>query len=418
MYFWITAPLILCVVLLAGRMSMQWLAPPCSPHLDTTESVMTPASRFLHAPARWLPLGLALVAITLATAFTLRGALPTNTVTLPIEVYPADGTSEHVESVTLHVSDASGIDSLYVQAHQPFYIIGGWERGVADDGFDPEQAAAIRINGGDWVPVRDENVNCAWPERAYDCVAGPYHTIRFTIPATDAQSGANTIDFKFNGTEGVRSGYRVIGLGLMTGADPSVQDFDPMQHGAHDGTTFQEDDYSAWAPPAGYDNATDISEGEQLWNEEGILHELDGSSIQASCGSCHARDGRDLKYFNYSNRTIIARSQGHGLSPEQGKQIAAYIRSVDLKKENGSSYVAPGRPWNPPYQPGPRGFGPNGTQGPDEADQVYWAAGAGLEWVLDAEREVPNTERDMLAHLFPKNGDPANGVDWLSDGQA
>ena len=241
MYFWITVSLILCVVLLAGRMSMQWLAHHCSPHSDTTVSVMTPASRLLHAPARWLPLGLALVAITLATAFTLRGALPTNTVTLPIEVYPADGMSEHVESVTLYVSDASGIDSLYVQAHQPFYIIGGWEHGVADDGFDPEQAAAIRINGGDWVPVRDESVNCAWPERAYDCVAGPYHTIRFTIPATDTQPGANTIDFKFNGTEGARSGYRVIGLGLMTGADPSVQDFDPMQHGAHDGTTFQEE---------------------------------------------------------------------------------------------------------------------------------------------------------------------------------
>ena len=179
---------------------------------------------------------------------------------------------------------------------------------------------------------------------------------------------------------------------------------------------FKKNDYSTWAPPAGYDNATDISEGEQLWNEEGILDELDGSSIQASCASCHARDGRDLKYFNYSNRTIIARSQGHGLSPEQGKQIAAYIRSVDLRKEDGSSYMAPGRPWNPPYQPGPRGFGPDGNLGPDEADQVYWAAGAGLEWVLDAEREVPNTERDMLAHLFPKNGDPSNGVDWLSDG--
>jgi hypothetical protein len=364
----------------------------------------------------WFGIGLVLLCLTVATAFTVHRTLPTNTVTLPIEVYPPDGTSEHVESVTLHVSDAGSVDSLYVRAHQPFYIIGGWDQGVADDGFDPEQAAQIRINGGEWVTVRDETVDCAWPEAAFGCVAGTYHTIRFTIPASNAQSGANTIEFKFTGTEGVRSGYRVIGVGLMTPTDPDIQDFDPYLHGAHDGTTFQETDYSTWSPPASYDNSSDIAAGEALWNEQGILDELDGMPIQASCGSCHATDGRDLKFFNYSNRTIIARSRGHGLTEEEGKQIAAYIRSVELEKEDGSPYVAPGRPWNPPYQPGPSGFGPEGQQGPDEADPVYWAAGAGLDWVLDREREVPNTERDMLAYIFPKNGDPSNGVDWNTDG--
>jgi hypothetical protein len=364
----------------------------------------------------WFGVFLVLLSFTVVTAFMFRRALPTNTVTLPIEVYPPNGSSEHVESVTLHVSDPGGVDSLYVRAHQPFYSIGGWNQGVADDGFDPEQAAQIRINGSEWVTVRDENVDCAWPEAAFGCVAGTHHTIRFTIPASNAQSGANTIEFRFTGTEGVRSGYRVIGVGLMSPSDPTVQDFDPYVHGAQDGTTFQETDYSSWAPPAGYDNSSDIAAGAALWNEQGILDELDGTPIQASCGSCHATDGRDLKYFNYSNRTIIARSRGHGLTEEQGKQIAAYIRSVELEKEDGSPYVAPGRPWNPPYQPGPSGFGPEGQQGPDEADPVYWAAGAGLDWVLDREREVPNTERDMLAYLFPQNGDPANGVDWNADG--
>ena len=316
----------------------------------------------------WTLAGTSLLLLIIATAFTVRHTLPTNTITLPIEVYPPDGTSEHIESITLHVSDASDVDSQYVRAHQPFYNIGGWEQGVADDGFDPEQAAEIRVNGGSWIPVRDENVGCAWPEQAYGCVAGVMHTIRFTVVAENAQTGANTIEFKFNGTEGLRAGYRVIGVGLMTPSDPSVQDFDPIVHGAHDGTTFEETDYASWTPPEGYDNSSDISAGAQLWNEEGILNELDGSSVQASCGSCHAKDGRDLKYFNYSNRTIIARTRAHGLTETQSKQIAAYIRSVELQKEDGSSYVAPGTPWDPPYQPGPSGFGPNDNQGPDEAD--------------------------------------------------
>jgi cytochrome c553 len=358
---------------------------------------------------------IAVAVFVVVAAFSMSPAPTDDPVTLPIRVYPSDGLSAHVESVTLEVTDASGIDSLYVQAHQPFNTRTGWDEGVADGTFDSEGAAEIRLNGGEWIPVRDENVDCAYPESNYGCVAGVYSTIRFTIPAEGVQPGANTIEFKYNGTKGVRSGYRVLGVGFMTGGDPSVQDFDPMTHGAHDTSQLVNEDVSEWAPPEGFRNPSDIGAGGQLWNQEGILVELDGQPITASCGSCHAKDGRDLKYFGYSNRVIVARSQAHGLSEEEGKQIAAYIRAVNLQTEEGNTYEAPGRPWSPPYQPGPRGFGPNNDQHPDVADPQYWAAGAGLEWVLDTPREDPNTERDMLAHLFPKDGDPAKGVDVFSD---
>ena len=337
---------------------------------------------------------------------------------LPIRVYPPDGRSAHVEAVTLQVEDPTGVDSLYVQAHQPSYTSGGWDEGVADGTFDPEGAAEIRLNGasgGSWVEVRDGTVDCAWPESAYGCVAGVYSTIRFTIPAETVQSGSNTIEFKFNGTKGVRSGYRVLGVGFMRGSDPSVQEFDPMRHGAHDASGLSHEGVAQWAPPADHDTQSDIQAGAQLWSETGRLVDVDGTDIRAACSSCHAKDGRDLKYFGYSNRVIVARSRAHGLTETEGQQIAAYIRSRPLRTEDGQSYQAPGRPWNPPYQPGPSGFGPENDQGPDQADPVYWAAGAGLEWVLDRPREQPGTRRDMLAHLFPKNGDPAQGVDWRSD---
>lgn len=356
---------------------------------------------------------LVVATLIIVAAFTGRGPLSTETITFPIEVYPPDGTSEHVESITLTIDDASSVDSLYVQAHQISYVITGWEEGIGDGNFDVEGAASMRVNGGEWLDIRSENVDCAYPERVYECVGGVYPTIRFTVDADEwtLYDGTNDIEFRFHGTEGQRSGYRVLGLGAMTPGDPSIQNFDPFEDGAHDHGALEYVDYSSWSPPDGYDNSSDISAGEALWSEREILKELDGQDIKASCADCHATDGRDLKYFNYSNRTIEARSRGHGLSEEEGKQIAAYIRSVDLEKEDGTPYEAPGTPYNPPYQPGPDGFGPDGDQGPDEADPVYWAAGAGLDWVLDRQREEPDTERDMLAHLFPKNGDPAQGVD-------
>ena len=94
-------------------------------------------------------------------------------------------------------------------------------------------------------------------------------------------------------------------------------------------------------------------------------------AIKAHCSDCHSEDGRDLKYFNYSNNSIVVRSVFHGLTTAQGNQIASYIRSLNVPN--------PGRPWNPPYQPGP---------GLDSKPVTDWAAGAGLSAVLDSDAEI------------------------------
>jgi hypothetical protein len=104
--------------------------------------------------------------------------------------------------------------------------------------------------------------------------------------------------------------------------------------------------------------------------------------ILAHCSDCHATDGRDLKYFNYSNNSIQARALFHGLTAQQGQQIASYIRTLNVAN--------PGRPWNPPYQPGP---------GLDSQPVINWAAGAGLDAVLDSDQM--DADKQMLAAMFP-----------------
>jgi len=51
--------------------------------------------------------------------------------------------------------------------------------------------------------------------------------------------------------------------------------------------------------------------------------------MRAKCSDCHAQDGRDLKYFNYSNNSM-GRSIFHGLTAAQGDLIASYIRSLNI----------------------------------------------------------------------------------------
>ena len=317
-----------------------------------------------------------LAVLAIVSAFTVRLSLD-NQVELPIRVFPQDGYSQHYETVTVNVSDASNVDRLWVKAHN----VGGFH--------GEENLASIRINGGSWVDVNDGNVRCRFTAERYGCIGGALSTVRFTLPASNVVDGANTIDFRFNGSNGLRSGFRILHFDFLN-AGTSLRSFskeDVGVEGAIDGTEFVYDDPSTWSPPDGYDDPSSIDAGAQLWNERNLLTEggPNSRSIIASCGDCHASDGRDLKYFAYSNESIVSRSRFHGLSAEQGKQIAAYIRSRTLRKEDGSTYEAPGTPWDPPYQPGP---------GLDDKPVQEWAAGAGLEHVLDSNAE-------MIPHLFP-----------------
>ena len=183
------------------------------------------------------------------------------------------------------------------------------------------------------------------------------------------------MSFRFNHTDGDSIGFRVIGLNVL---DDQGKHLLPR-------AIFAQENPDLWTAPL--TSASDLQAGEKAWRTATLrTNYLAGTgNIQAHCGDCHSEDGRDLKYFNFSNHSIIERSKFHGLSEMQGEQIASYIRSLNVP--------SPGRVWNPPYQPGP---------GLDAKPVEEWSAGAGIDWVLD-------NDNDTLPYVFP-NGVNAGAI--------
>jgi len=230
-----------------------------------------------------------------------------------------------------------------------------------------ETQASVRVNDGRLIPISDstEGALQGLPATHYGGVGGGFTTLTFlfNLPLDCVKSGQNTITFYFNGTDGTSSGYRVLGFNILGDGKQLIP-----------ADSFIWDDPKSWQPPR--NNSADIAAGQKLWKSAPLIEPV-ARSIHAHCADCHAQDGRDLKYFNFSNNSIIVRSQFHGLTAQQGEQIASYIRSLNQPN--------PGRPWNPPYQPGP---------GLDSQLVQNWAAGAGLSAVL-------NNDSDMQPYLMP-----------------
>jgi hypothetical protein len=270
-----------------------------------------------------------------------------STITLPIEVMGPSGTTA---SVSFSIASASasllgGTQTLSLQIH----------------GLKYQTESSVQVNNSGWIPINSSNVTLQGLANAYGGIGGGFHTLSMTmsLPAGTVVTGNNTVSFMFNGTDGVTSGFRVLALNVL-GSDGSS---------LVPASTFVWDDPSNWQAPS--TAASDIAAGQTLYTTAALtVPVLSGgtAAIQAHCSDCHAQDGRDLKYFNYSNNAIQVRSVFHGLTAQQGNQITSYIRSLD--------YPNPGRPWNPPYQPG---------AGLDSQPVADWAAGAGLSAVLSSD---------------------------------
>ena len=161
--------------------------------------------------------------------------------TLPVEVMHYDvfgeqeGNSElpmyggnsprYVESVTFDVSGDPG--DLWLWGHHiGFQYFGDWFDWQQGDGdlvwvtstyeapYDGRAKAAIRINGGDWIDLTNENVTCQENEEKQACIQGFMSSNRFKVDNTAAmlQSGSNTIDFAFLGHEMLSSGIRTLNV--------------------------------------------------------------------------------------------------------------------------------------------------------------------------------------------------------------
>ncbi len=268
----------------------------------------------------------------------------------PIEVMGASGTTK---KASFYLRDSFNTQLSY-------------QLSLTIHGLDYPDKASVQLNQGPWISLNEQTAALEGLASKYGGIGGGFHTLKLLVPIPPGtlRRGGNTISFRFNGTDGVSSGFRVLRFNIV----------DPAGTKAIDESLFEEDDPNTWKPPLA--SSADIEAGRRLWKEAPLTVPGRGA-IRAHCADCHTQDGRDLKYFNYSNYAIKTRAVFHGLTEQQGDQIASYIRSLAV--------INPGRPWNPPYQPGP---------GLDSKDVTLWAAGAGLEYVLER-------DADTLNYLMP-----------------
>jgi hypothetical protein len=295
----------------------------------------------------------------LLAAALLLPSVASDAVTLPVEVIGPTGTLREVK-LTIPPGKAASVTGLWLHTHRLTY----------------DNKASVQVGNGPWVALANstEGLTVADPGKKFGGIGGGFRLLKLTLNLAPGQvvDGGNMVRFRFNFTDGVSIGYRVVGIDFVTATGEKV--CDPAQ--------FRWEDPANWKIP--FPAASDIAEGRRLWTSEPLYNSpLNKTRIKATCGGCHARDGRDLKYFNYSSNSIMERSLFHGLTARQGWQIASYVRSLPGP--------APGRPYNPPYQPGP---------GIDAKPVSEWTAGAGFQWILDR-------DADTLKHLYPFGPDRA-----------
>jgi hypothetical protein len=290
---------------------------------------------------------------TLVSSATVALAPPA--VTLPIQIMGSNGT---IKSVTFNIpsgTSVSGQLQLQMQIHNLKY----------------ETEASVQVNGGSWIPINTPNTTRQGLADVFGGIGGGFATLGLTmnLPAGSIAVGTNTLTFEFVATNGVTSGYSVLAFNILGAGGAQLLP----------ASTFAYDNPATWQPPL--NDPADIQAGQALWQTATLNSPM---AIKAHCSDCHTYDGRDLKYFNYSNYAIEARSEFHGLTATQGQQIASYIRSLNAPAPANAA------PWNPPYQPGP---------GLHSQPVTNWAAGAGLGAVVASDEA-------MVANAMP-NGSTA-----------
>ena len=179
---------------------------------------------------------LLLAPITIPTGFADTA---TDRMLLPIEILGADGTTV-VRTVVLQAGQAESVRSLWLQIN----------------GLQYADQASVQVNMSTWIPLNNNTVTVAEPGRSFGGVGGGFATLVMILPLPNGTvvEGGNTIRFRFNQTDGVASGYRVLAWNLLTSDGGKVFPAD----------AFAEDAPETWTPPL--PDAASIEAGRELWN--------------------------------------------------------------------------------------------------------------------------------------------------------
>jgi hypothetical protein len=224
--------------------------------------------------------------------------------------------------------------------------------------------ASVKVNNMTNTIIN--NTNCPVPNTIanfWGGITGGFDvvTCNLTLPSGTVTQGANTITWYYNNTDGRVAGHRILAFQLIDNTSTNLIPAAEFHYVAP----------SEFVAP--YTDTTNIKAGHTLFTSGTLSGYVNGSymALNAHCSTCHVadlkngtEDGYDLRYFNYSPYVIRQRSMFHGLTQQQGDQIASYILSLQTTN--------PGLPWNPPYQPG---------SGLDSGPISSWSAGASLSAV-------------------------------------
>jgi len=222
---------------------------------------------------------------------------------LPVEVSSWDVIPQ-VKTVSVQVPNGSGTaEKLYLQIHNIRF--GG--------------QVSVSVNGGRWKHLFNHNVELYELDQFFQGIGGIFATVRMDVPLEkgEVRNGrSNTVSFRLNGTNGETTAIRVLDFNFKNASGNHMVR----------ASQFSQENPDQWSPPR--TSNADINAGRNLWSNGALVdNSVSQKPILANCSSCHFEDGSDLKYFNYSNETIINRARFHGLSATEGEQIASYIRT-------------------------------------------------------------------------------------------
>lgn len=154
---------------------------------------------------------------------------------LPIEVLGANNT---IRVVKLDVP--AGATKLWLEVYNLSY----------------QNKASLQINTSAWRDLNNTTpgLTIAEPGKRYGGIGGAFHTLKMTIDLDPGSvpAGSTTLRFRFNQTDGLSMGYRVLDLTFLNSQGQRL--LTP--------NALPKDDPATWQPPS--TSAADIAAGEQL----------------------------------------------------------------------------------------------------------------------------------------------------------
>ena len=155
---------------------------------------------------------------------------------LPIEVLGVDGTVREI-ALTLSEPTVAQARKVALRLHNVRY----------------PTKASVQINDGAWLPITNETVDVSEPARSWGGIGGGFAVldVTFDVASQALKAGQNTFRFRFEKTNGLSMGYRVLAVDLLDQAGGKLLPSD----------MFTEDDPSTWSAPSG----GDASAGATLW---------------------------------------------------------------------------------------------------------------------------------------------------------